>query len=334
MKLAFLFAGQGSQKKGMGADLYQDFPAFQKTLDSLELDFDLKQTMFEDPGNVINQTRYTQPCMAAFAAGVTAVLREAGIKPAMTAGLSLGEYSALEAAGVFDAETLVDLVNFRGKEIKKAAEGIECRMSAVLGLDREKLEQVCAEVMTELQSGNINALSSVEKDTDKAELVTISNYNCPGQYVLGGSVRAVELAEAKAKEAGAKRCMPLKVSGPFHTAYMKPAGDALAAYFQKMTWNDMEMPVVFNLTGTILQAGETIPELLEKQVQCSVRMEDCIKTLEANGIDTIVEIGPGKALSGFVKRTAPDIRCMAIEDTAGLQAVLDELQPLFNKEEA
>ena len=205
MKLGFLYAGQGSQHAGMGADLYEQYPAFRAVIDSAEVDFDLKKVSFEDPDGIINQTRYTQPCMVAFAAGLTAVLREKGIVPAVAAGLSLGEYSALHAAGVFDAATAIRLVAFRGRAMEEAAAGRESAMMAVLNLDRAPL-QACCDAAADLGC------------------VVIANYNCPGQLVLGGEKAAVEKAAALAKEKGARRCLPLKVSGPFHTPLMAPAG--------------------------------------------------------------------------------------------------------------
>ena len=179
MKLGFLYAGQGSQHPGMGADLYEAYPAFRAVFDAAqeEVDFDLKRTCFEDPEGVLNQTRYTQPCMVAFAAGLTAVLREKGILPSAAAGLSLGEYSALHAAGVFDARTAVRLVAFRGRAMEEAAQGHESAMVAVLGLDREPLQAAC-ETAADLGT------------------VVIANYNCPGQLVLGGDKAAVEIGRA------------------------------------------------------------------------------------------------------------------------------------------
>ena len=222
MKLGFLYAGQGSQHPGMGADLYEAYPAFRRVLDAAqaEVDFDIKQTCFEDPEGVLNQTRYTQPCMVAFAAGLTAVLREKGVVPAAAAGLSLGEYSALHAAGVFDAQTAARLTAFRGKAMEEAAGGRDSAMMAVLGLDREPLQAAC------------------EAAADLG-VVVIANYNCPGQLVIGGDKAAVEKAAALAKEKGAKRCMPLKVSGPFHTPLMKPAGEALERYFQGISFGEI-----------------------------------------------------------------------------------------------
>lgn len=309
MKLGFLYAGQGSQHPGMGADLYEAYPAFRKVLDAAqaEVDFDLKRTCFEDPEGVLNQTRYTQPCMVAFAAGLTAVLREKGIVPSAAAGLSLGEYSALHAAGVFDAQTAVRLTAFRGKAMEEAAKGRDSAMVAVLGLDREPLQAACA------AAGDLGT-------------VVIANYNCPGQLVLGGDKAAVEKAAALAKERGAKRCMPLKVSGPFHTPLMKPAGEALEACFRNVSFAEPGIPVLFNCLGREREAGDAISALLVRQVQGSVYMEDTIRRMGAMGLDALVEIGPGKALSGFVKKTLPGFPVYAVETPADVEALEGQIK--------
>ena len=304
MKLGFLYAGQGSQHPGMGADLYEAYPAFRQVLDAAqaEVDFDLRRTSFEDPEGVLNQTRYTQPCMVAFAAGLTAVLRERGIVPAAAAGLSLGEYSALHAAGVFDARTAVRLVAFRGKAMEEAAKGHDSAMMAVLGLDREPLQAACE------AAGDLGT-------------VVIANYNCPGQLVLGGDRAAVEKAAALAKERGAKRCMPLKVSGPFHTPLMKPAGEALECYFRSVPFEAPGIPVLFNCLGREKEPGDAISALLVRQVQSSVYMEGTIRRMAALNLDALVEIGPGKALSGFVKKTAPGFPVYAVETVQDVEAL-------------
>ena len=307
MSIAFLYAGQGSQHPGMGADLYETYPQFRAVLDGAELDFDVKEVSFQDSQGVLNETRYTQPCMVAFAVGVTQILNHEGIRPDYVAGLSLGEYSALQAAGVFTPQQAISLVAFRGKVMAEAAKGVPCGMTAVLGLDRAKLEQACDEA---------SALG----------VVCIANYNCPGQLVIGGHQEAVDEAARLAKEMGARRCMPLKVSGPFHTPLLKPAGDALAEKFKGETFGEMQVPVLFNCLGREMGPDDTIPALLERQVQSSVYMEDTIRRLAELGVDTIVEIGPGKVLSGFVRKTTPEIKTYAVETVADVQALVQALK--------
>ena len=309
MKLGFLYAGQGSQHPGMGADLYDAFPTFRQIFDQAaeQVDFDLKEVSFMDSQGILNQTRYTQPCMVAFAAGLTAVLKEQGIVPSAAAGLSLGEYSALHAAGVFDAATAVKLVAFRGKAMEEAAAGRPSAMMAVLGLDRAPLQAACDQA---------SALGCV----------VIANYNCPGQLVIGGEKAAVEQAATLAKEAGARRCLPLKVSGPFHTPLMAPAGDALAERFKAVDFGQPQIPVIFNCLGSAKDDFVTIPELLVRQGQSSVFMEDSIRAMAALGIDAFVEIGPGKALSGFVKKTVPEVPVYAVETAADVDALVNAVK--------
>lgn len=307
MKLAFVYAGQGSQKVGMGKDFYEEFPEFANIFDRAPVDFDLKRLCFEGPEEQLSQTRYTQPCMVTFAVGVTDLLYREGIRPQAAAGLSLGEYSALYAAGVFSRGTAIATVAFRGRAMEEAAAGLDCGMTAVLGLDREKLQAAC------------------EKAAELG-VVQICNYNCPGQLVIGGERAAVDRAGELAKALGAKRCMSLKVSGPFHTRLMKPAGDALAVRFQALDFGPMEFPVYFNCKGGPMEPGDTIPALLERQVQSSVYWEDTIRRMEAGGIDTVVEIGPGKVLSGFFKKTAPGIKCYYIDTAADFHSVVSVLK--------
>lgn len=309
MKLGFLYAGQGSQHPGMGADLYKAYPAFRQVFDQADVGFDLKAMCFTDSEGLLNQTRYTQPCMVAFAAGLTAVLKEKGIVPSAAAGLSLGEYSALRAAGVFAAKTAVELVAFRGKAMEEAAAGVESSMVAVLNLERDKLQAAC------------------DKAADRG-VVVIANYNCPGQLVIGGEKAAVEKAAVLAKEAGAKRCLPLKVSGPFHTPLMAPAGAALKERFQTIEFGTPAIPVIFNCLGDLKSDVDTIPDLLVRQVQSSVYMEDSIRKIAELGVDALVEIGPGKALSGFVRKTVPDMPIFAVETAADVEKLPEALEQL------
>ena len=304
MKLAVLYAGQGAQHPGMGKEFYESSPAFRAAFDSAALDFDLHRVCFEDPDGVLNQTEYTQPCMVAFACGVTAVLAEKGVKPAYLAGLSLGEYSALEAAGVFTAKQAIELAAYRGKAMADAAKGIDCGMTAVLGLDRTALSACCEEA---------SALGCVQ----------ICNYNCPGQLVIGGEKAAVDKAAELAKAAGARRCIPLNVSGPFHTRLMAPAGDALARRFETESFGEMRVPVLFNCLGHEMEENDTIAALLEKQVQSGVRWEVTVRRLAELGVDAAIEIGPGRALTGFVKKTVGSaISCYPVETAAQLQQLL------------
>ena len=306
MKLALVYAGQGSQKVGMGLDFYQAYPEFRAVIDRAPVDF-VKALCFEGPEEQLSQTRYTQPCMVAFAIGVTDLLAKAGVHPQVAAGLSLGEYSALYAAGVFDRDTALRTVALRGRAMEEAAAGLDCGMTAVLGLDREKLQSVC----------------------DRASglgVVQICNYNCPGQLVIGGEKAAVDRAGELAKELGAKRCMPLKVSGPFHTKLMKPAGDALAAHFKTIAFHDMALPVYFNCKGGPMGAGDEIPKLLERQVQSPVYWEDTVRRMEEDGVDAVVEIGPGKTLSALIKKTAPSIQTYNIDTAVDLEKTVAELR--------
>lgn len=310
MKLGLMYAGQGSQTPGMGMDFYQESETFRKIFDLLpEPQRDLA---FHGPAEKLSDTRNTQPVMVAFAAGINALLlpelRKKGIEPAMAAGLSLGEYSALEGTGVFDAETAIRLVSLRADAMAKAAESVDCAMKAVLGLERETVTVCCR------QAGE-----------ETGELVQTANFNCPGQIVIAGQKAAVERAAELAAEKGAKRCLPLAVSGPFHTDYMKPAAAVLKEAFDTTRFGEMAFPVIFNCTGTFLRDGESVREMLEKQVCSSVYFEDTIRQMEASGIDTIIEVGPGKALSGFVRKTAKQIRVLSLEKYSDLEKVLEEV---------
>ena len=306
-KLAFLYAGQGAQKVGAGQDFYEAYPSFREILDRAPVDFDLKKLSFEGPEETLNDTRYTQPSLVAFAAGVTHLLYEEGIRPSYAAGLSLGEYSALHAAGVFDAETAISLVAFRGQAMAQAVTDRPCKMIAVLNLDRMTLQEIC------------------DQASDYG-VVEIANYNCPGQLVVGGDASAVERAGVLAVKAGARKVIPLKVSGPFHTSLMAPAAKALREKLDTIPLKEMEFPVLFNCRGDLKQPQESISDLLERQVRSSVYLEDTIHRMADLGVDTVVEIGPGKTLSNFVRRTEKNITCYSVETVQDLERTVTALK--------
>ena len=304
MKIAFLYAGQGSQSPGMGRDIYEQFPRIRPVFDAKPLGLDLKALCFGADADTLAQIQHTQPAMGAFAAAVTALLREAGVAPDAAMGLSLGEYGALHASGVLDAQALLELLAFRGRAMSEAARGIGSAMAAVFGLNEAELRA---------------ALTTVEGN------VWCCNFNCPGQIVIGGEASAVQAAINAAKGAGAKRCVPLKVGGPFHTPLMAPAGEALEARLAEMALAAPTIPVVCNVDGRLLSAGRTVAENLVLQVQSPVRFEAGLRTLLGLGIDTFVEIGPGKVLTGFVKKVAPEAVTYAIEDAASLAIAIQAI---------
>ena len=255
-----------------------------------------------DSQGILNQTRYTQPCMVAFAAGLTAVLKEQGIVPSAAAGLSLGEYSALHAAGVFDAATAVKLVAFRGKAMEEAAAGRPSAMMAVLGLDRAPLQAACDQA---------SALGCV----------VIANYNCPGQLVIGGEKAAVEQAATLAKEAGARRCLPLKVSGPFHSKLLTGAGEKLAGMLETVPVRNLQIPYVCNLEARIVEDKEEVKPLLVGQISGPVRFRESILALADRGVDTFVEMGPGKTLNGFIRKICPEAVVYNVEKVEDLEVL-------------
>ncbi len=301
-KTAFLYAGQGSQTGGMGKDLYEQYSEFRNGFDAADLSFDLHQVCFENPDNILLQTEYTQPCLVAFACGVTEVLHSMDLYADYTCGLSLGEYSALYEAGAWDAKTAIETVAYRGKVMEEASEGLDVAMYAIINLEEERVLECC------------------RKASDRG-IASISNYNCPGQIVISGNKDAVQYAAEIAKEMGAKRCLPLSVSGPFHTRLMETAGKKLEKYLSGIDIKNTNIPVMFNAVGRE-RNDEEIIDLLVKQIQEPVMMQSCIERLFSLGVNRFVEIGPGKVLSGFVKKTA---KALGIEDyiIVGVESVED-----------
>lgn len=282
-KTAFLYAGQGSQKTGMGSDFYESFPEFKAVYDSIDIGFDIKEVCFDNPDDILLQTQYTQPCIVAFACGVTEILNKMDLYPDYTCGLSLGEYSALYSAGVWNLKDVMKVITERGKAMAEASEGIDSAMNAIIGLSVEEVEVCC-------------------KKAEGKGLVSICNLNCPGQVVIGGDSAAVTRAAEMAKEVGARRCIPLSVSGPFHTKYMRPAAVRLEKVLQTVKYNEQRCEILFNFLGGPRNNDISITELLVDQIQYTVKMQQCIEYLIDNDVRTIIEIGPGNALTGFVKK--------------------------------
>lgn len=306
MKTAVIFAGQGSQSVGMGKDFYDEYETFRKVFDNLN--DEEKKIAWEGPSEMLSDTANTQPILLAYGMGVYSLFKDEGIKFDMGAGLSLGEYTALCAADVWDVDTAVELVRFRARSMKDAAKGIDAGMCAVLGLDKEKTDECC------------------EKASSQSGYVSITNLNCPGQIVISGEKNAVLKAAELAGEMGAKRCLPLDVSGPFHTKYMEKAGEALKGKFENLKFRKPEFPILYNCIGREKTSEEEIPQLLVRQVSTGVLMEDIIRKILEMGVDTIVEIGPGKVLAGFVKKIDRDVNCMSISNVTDFKEVVGVLK--------
>lgn len=306
MKIGFVYAGQGSQVVEMGKSFYDNYIEAKEIFDAINIDIDVKKLCFEGPIEELSKTSNTQPCMVAVAICATRLLKQNGILPEYVCGLSLGEYSALQCAGVFDEQTAIALVRLRGLAMENAVLGLSSKMVAVLGLDRLQVQEII--------------------DASKDEgVVQIANYNCPGQIVIGGEVKAVDKATVIAKEKGARRVLALNTSGPFHTSLLQPAAEVLHQKCKEITFHEMAIPVIFNATAKELDNTFTIAQMLERQVMSAVHFEDSIRYMLKQGVDTIIEIGPGKVLSGFVKKITKDVSVYQVEDKESLELTIERI---------
>ncbi len=304
-KTAFLFAGQGAQKLGMARDLYDNYPVVKETFDKASqiLDYDLRELIDHDEEK-LNQTRYTQPAILTTSVAIYRLLKEKGLEPDAVAGLSLGEYSALVAAGALSFEDAVALVAKRGQFMETAAPAGTGKMVAVMNTPVDVIEEAC------------------QKAQDKG-YVGPANYNTPAQIVIGGHVAAVDAALENLKEAGAKRLIPLKVSGPFHTALLEPASRQLAEELAKVSFSDFKIPLVGNTEAKVMKEAD-IKSLLARQVMEPVRFYESMATMKDLGVTSYIEIGPGKVLSGFMKKIDKTAELAHVEDLASLQALLEK----------
>lgn len=307
-KIAFIFAGQGSQDIGMGKDLFEHNEISRNVFAAADsaLGFPLSTLCFEGPKAELDKTENTQPAVLTVSVAALKALEEYGIKPDMCAGLSLGEYTALVCSGVIDFPEAVKLVQKRGRYMQEAVPQGQGGMAAILGLDNAAVEEACR-------------LASA------AGIVRVANYNCPGQAVIAGERQALEEAVVRAGELGARKAVLLDVSGPFHTELLRPAAEKLDLELSGVRFNELKIPVLSNVTADFIRDEAEAKKLLPQQVIKPVLWEMTVRKMVAEGVDTFVEIGPGNALRGFVKRIDRKARLLNVEDSTSLKDTAEKI---------
>jgi len=308
MKTAFVFPGQGSQYVGMGKDLWENFDQVKRLYEeaSETLGYDVKELSFNGPQEELSKTFRTQPCILTASIAAYKVLSSQGVTAYVMAGHSLGEYSALVAAGVISFKDAVLLTEKRGVFMQEAVPEGQGLMAAIIGLDRQKVDDICLSVET--------------------GYVSPANYNSPGQIVIAGEKQAVEDAMKMAKHAGAKRALALAVSAPSHCTLMVEASNRLAELLNTLEIKNPDVPIVNNADAIFLTSAERIKTSLVNQLNSPLLWEDSIRNMVETGIDTFIEVGPGKVLSGLIKRIEPSVKLYNVEDSASLKRTLEELK--------
>lgn len=302
-KTAFVFPGQGAQKSGMGKDFYDNYEVAREIFDKAGewLSLDMKRLCFEE-NDKLNLTEYTQAALVTTCLAMSAVVKECGLLPDVTAGLSLGEYCAIEAAGGMSVKDAVTTVRKRGIFMEQAVPSGKGMMAAVLGMSGEEIDAII----------------------QKIEGVSVANYNCPGQIVITGVKAAVEESSRQLKEAGAKRVLPLKVSGPFHSAMLEEAGKELEKVLATVEMKPLRIPYVTNVTAEYVTDICKTKDLLARQISSPVKWQQSVERMLAEGVDTFVEIGPGKTLAGFVKKISNKARVYNIQTVEDIKKVKEE----------
>lgn len=309
MKTAFLFAGQGSQYLSMGRDFYRESRAAKQVFDSACTDFDVKKVCFEGPREMLNDTAYTQSCVFITSMAIARALAEKGIVPDCTAGLSLGEYSALCRAGAFSLRDGVKIVRRRGQLMAGALPAGTTGMAAVMGADEQTILSAC-------------------RQAEKLGVCRIANYNCPGQIVISGEKRAVDMAAGILSSVPRTRMIPLNVSGAFHTGLLRQASERLGRELDKYSLQPPEKAVYFNTTGNAekISDGRRLKEILCRQMRTAVRFQRIIENMIKDGVQLFVEIGPGATLSKFVKKTDRNARVVTVDKITDIQKVLEAVK--------